>query len=135
MEYILKGLDIHHVSVTGEEIVNNSACGVVTQWCDHGNLRKGEMESLDVHHVSMTGEGIVNSGAYEVVAQWCDHRNLRKGGEKERSGHDMAQTTALIHPAGKTATLVMLLGSAGPWCASCWLEMMALLQSGSVDHE
>src|SRR6266478_3734409 len=97
MEYILKGLDIHHVSVTGEEIVNNSTCGVVTQW--------------------------------------CDHRNLRKGGEKERSSHDMAQTMALIHPTGKTATLVMLLGSTGPWCASCWPEMMALLQSGSVDHE
>ena len=78
--YFLKGLDIHHVSVTGEEIVNNSACGVVTQWCDHGNLRKGEMESLDVHHVSVTGEGIMNSGAYKVVAQWCDCRNLRKGG-------------------------------------------------------
>src|SRR5258708_3347273 len=40
VECTLKGLDIHQVSVTGEEgIVGKGACEVI-QWCDNGNLRQ-----------------------------------------------------------------------------------------------
>ena len=37
----MESLDIHHVSMTGEGVVNSGAYEVVTQWCDCRNLRKG----------------------------------------------------------------------------------------------
>src|SRR6266446_4286097 len=40
VECTLKGLDVHQVSMTGEEgIVGKGACEVI-QWCDNGNLRQ-----------------------------------------------------------------------------------------------
>src|SRR5258707_12183025 len=40
VECTLKGLDVHQVSMTGEEgIVGKGACEVI-QWCNDGNLRQ-----------------------------------------------------------------------------------------------